>query len=209
MILREVEADAVGAVRAELGARRDRDSSLHAQRTDEVVLGAEQAARGRGHNLIEPAQHLVGAHQLLRLDAGVVARGLRAVAAIFRAATGLDRQQRGQLDILRIEVLAMHLLGAPEQVVVERRRRKIATSFKVGVSNLQLFFCRSDHRHVLHTEVGEQAEDRPAQAVRVRQTVRAEGGQRQDRAENVQHQVLQEKYEVGQQRQQARRRDER
>jgi hypothetical protein len=49
-----------------------------------------------------------------------VVGALRAVAAVLLAAAGLDRQQRGKLHGVGIEVLAMHLLGA-EQQVVERQ----------------------------------------------------------------------------------------
>jgi hypothetical protein len=51
------------------------------------------------------------------LDAGVVAYRLRAVAAVFLAAAGLDRQQRRQLHLVGVEVLAVDLLGAEDQVV--------------------------------------------------------------------------------------------
>ena len=44
-------------------------------------------------------EHRFGAHQLRGLDPGVVARGLRAVGAVLRAAAGLHRQQRADLDL--------------------------------------------------------------------------------------------------------------
>ena len=74
-------------------------------------LGERQAApmqkrRGAGGlGLAGLLQHRLGAHQLGRLDAGVVARRLRAVAAVLGAAAGLDRQQRADLDLGRVEVL--------------------------------------------------------------------------------------------------------
>ena len=48
---------------------------------------------------------------------GVIPRGLRAVTAIFRTAAGLDRQQRRQLDRVRVEIFAMHDLRAMQQIV--------------------------------------------------------------------------------------------
>jgi hypothetical protein len=65
-------------------------------------------------------QHGVHFHQLLGLDARFVVRRLRAVRAVFLAAARLDREQRGELHGIRVEVLAMHLLRA-EQQVVERQ----------------------------------------------------------------------------------------
>ncbi|ABA47844.1 hypothetical protein BURPS1710b_0571 [Burkholderia pseudomallei 1710b] len=65
-------------------------------------------------------EHRVHLHQLLRLQAGVVMRGLRAVAAVLLAAARLDRQQRRELDRVRVEVLAVCLLRA-EQQIVERQ----------------------------------------------------------------------------------------
>jgi hypothetical protein len=65
-------------------------------------------------------QYFLGAHQLVRLEPGVVARRLRAVGAIFGAAAGLDREQGRDLHLVRIEMFAMHLRRA-EQQVVERQ----------------------------------------------------------------------------------------
>jgi hypothetical protein len=42
---------------------------------------------------------------------------LRAIAAVLFATTGLDRQQSRQLHFVGIEVLAVDLLGAEDQVV--------------------------------------------------------------------------------------------
>jgi hypothetical protein len=41
---------------------------------------------------------------------------LRAIFAIFRAGTGLDRQQRTDLNLARIEVLAVYLLRLEQQL---------------------------------------------------------------------------------------------
>jgi hypothetical protein len=45
----------------------------------------------------------------------VVARRLRAVTAIFRTATGLDREQGADLHFGRVEVRTMHAAGAVQQ----------------------------------------------------------------------------------------------
>ncbi len=89
----------------------------HAKTRRAMRLGL---ARGVEHGI--ERQHFLGG------NAGVVARCLRAVAAIFRTAAGLDRQQRGKFHFLRIEILAMHLLRAVQQVVerqVEQRSDRI------------------------------------------------------------------------------------
>ena len=62
------------------------------------------------------AEHVAHRHQPLRLDAGLVARALRAVRAVFRAATGLHREQRTELDGTGLMVLAVHLLGPKNQL---------------------------------------------------------------------------------------------
>ena len=54
-------------------------------------------------------------HQLFGAHAGLVARALRAIGAILRAAAGLDRQQRGNLHLGRIEIRAVHALRAEHQ----------------------------------------------------------------------------------------------
>jgi hypothetical protein len=59
---------------------------------------------------------IFGFQQGFLLDLAMVRR-LRAVAAILRAAAGLDRKQGGALHGIRVMVLAVHLLGAEHQVV--------------------------------------------------------------------------------------------
>jgi hypothetical protein len=74
-------------------------------------------------------QHCLHVHQLGRLDAAIGLDRLRAIAAIFRAAAGLDRQQRAQLDLAGAMVRAMHLGGAEYQFgerQVEQRRDLLA-----------------------------------------------------------------------------------
>ena len=46
-----------------------------------------------------------------------MARRLRAVAAVLRAAAGLDRQQRGALDAVGVEIFAVDCLRLEEQIV--------------------------------------------------------------------------------------------
>ena len=49
------------------------------------------------------------------LDAGLVMRALRAIGAVLRAAAGLDRQQRRELHLARVEVPRCTLLRAEHQ----------------------------------------------------------------------------------------------
>ena len=51
------------------------------------------------------------------LRPGVEMRALRAIGAILRAAAGLDRQQGRDLDLVGVEMRAMHRLGLENQVV--------------------------------------------------------------------------------------------
>ena len=74
--------------------------------------------------------HLADLHQLLALEAGVVLRALRAIAAILRAAAGLDRQQRLTCTSFGIEMLAVDALRV-EQQVAERQRNSARTSSRV------------------------------------------------------------------------------
>ena len=50
-------------------------------------------------------------------QAHVMVGGLRAVRAVFRAAAGLDGQESGELHLVGIEVPAVRLVGAEQQVV--------------------------------------------------------------------------------------------
>ena len=87
--------------------------------------GAHAKAGGAGvFGGLRSAHHFVHFHQLFGLHAGVELGSLRAVATIFGAAAGFDRQQRGQLDIARGPVLAVHGLRLEQQVqqgLVEQR----------------------------------------------------------------------------------------
>ncbi len=56
-----------------------------------------EAGRTRIARRLGRGQHFLDCQQLLRSDAGVVPRGLRAVLAVFRTASGLYRKQRAKL----------------------------------------------------------------------------------------------------------------
>jgi hypothetical protein len=110
----------------------ERDAGLHAERLDlahhvehavEIVVlrplprGAHAEARGAlGLGRLGGGDDFVERHQALALGIGVVARRLRAVAAILGATAGLDREQRRALNGVGIEMLAVHALGAPDQI---------------------------------------------------------------------------------------------
>ena len=75
-----------------------------------------KARRTRGLGRARSGFHFFHRREFGRLDTGVVARRLRAVGAVFRAAAGLDRQQRGEFDFGWIEVFAVHGLRAIQQL---------------------------------------------------------------------------------------------
>ena len=62
------------------------------------------------------AHYLLHFHELFGLHAGVELGRLRAVAAVFRAATRFHRQERGQFNVARRPVLAVHRLGLENQL---------------------------------------------------------------------------------------------
>ena len=81
---------------------------------------APAALRGaRGGDDVRDVEHR------LVVDAGVIARGLRAVGAVLGAAAGLDRDQRRQLHRVGRVMRAMHVLRA-EQEIGERQREEVA-----------------------------------------------------------------------------------
>mmetsp|Transcript_33157 Transcript_33157/g.104889 ORF Transcript_33157/g.104889 Transcript_33157/m.104889 type:complete len:398 (+) Transcript_33157:209-1402(+) len=81
-----------------------------------VLLPAELAPRGahaeaRGAGLLRAArrrEHLVHLHLRRGLDEGLVLHGLRAVAAVLRAAARLDGDERALLHLARVEEHAVH-----------------------------------------------------------------------------------------------------
>ncbi len=80
-------------------------------------------------------QHGIQRQDFLRGDTSVVTRCLRAVAAVFRAAASLDRQQCRQFDFIRVEIFAMRLLGLEHQFVerqVEQIQHALHRPFGVG-----------------------------------------------------------------------------
>src|SRR5690606_10665736 len=69
--------------------------------------------------------HRAHVHQLRRLDPACRMDGLRAIAAILRAAAGLDREQGGQLHLVRrveAPVDGLRLEEEVEEREVEKRR---------------------------------------------------------------------------------------
>ena len=74
-----------------------------------------EARRTGGLRLPGLRHHVLGGHELRGIDAGVVARRLRAVAAILRATAGLHRQQGADLYFGGIEVLPVRAAGAMQQ----------------------------------------------------------------------------------------------
>jgi hypothetical protein len=62
------------------------------------------------------AMHFVERQQGFALGFGVVACGLRAIAAILGTAAGLDGEQRRALNLVGVEVLAVHLLRTEDQI---------------------------------------------------------------------------------------------
>jgi hypothetical protein len=89
---------------------------------DVLVLGR---APGRAHAEARRAgrlgrggagAHLVHREQLVRLEAGVEARRLRAVGAVLGATAGLDREQGRDLHLGRVEMLAVRGLRAEQQL---------------------------------------------------------------------------------------------
>ena len=75
-----------------------------------------EAAGAAGFRRARFVEHRVERHQLVGAHAGVVARALRAIGAVLRAAAGLDRQQRRNLHCAGVEIGAMHALRAEHQL---------------------------------------------------------------------------------------------
>lgn len=62
-------------------------------------------------------KHLLHFQQFFFLKTGVVVTGLRTVLAVFRASACLDRQQRGNLHTVGVEMSAVHRLRLKQQVI--------------------------------------------------------------------------------------------
>ena len=92
------------------GSRSRSFGPRHAAPMQKRVAPAAFAARAASTTVVDVEHRLVG-------DAGVIARGLRAVAAVLGAAAGLDRDQRRQLDGVGRVMRAVHLLRAEQEVL--------------------------------------------------------------------------------------------
>ena len=76
-------------------------------------------------------EHRVDVHQFLGLEPGVGVRRLRAIAAILRAAAGLDRQQRAKLHLARARDDARCTSAARNTSSVNGRSKSSAISARV------------------------------------------------------------------------------
>jgi hypothetical protein len=84
-----------------------------------------EAARARSPSRTRFGEHRIERHELLGLHTGVVACALRAIGAVLGAAAGLDRDERGNLYLGRIEVAAMDGLRAEDQVRERQREQGV------------------------------------------------------------------------------------
>ncbi len=75
-----------------------------------------EARRAAGARRARRGHHRFHFHQLLVPHVGGIDRRLGTIAAILGTAASLDRQQCGQLQGIGVKMLAMHLLGAINQV---------------------------------------------------------------------------------------------
>jgi hypothetical protein len=123
------------------------DAGLHAERAHAahhlehlvelaaVLLGAAprgahaEARRAELLGLPRLLEHGVHAQQRLGLEARLVPRALRAVAAVLGARARLDGQQRGQLHRVVRLVAAMHALRAEQQL----RERQVEERLRLGL----------------------------------------------------------------------------
>ncbi len=98
----------------ELALLRAAPGRAHAEARGAVLLRQP----GRGHHLLERQQWLAG-------DSGVITSGLRAIAAVLRAAAGFNGEQRGQLHGVGVEVLPVHAVGAVDEVVERQFEQRL------------------------------------------------------------------------------------
>ncbi len=126
-----IEARARQPLRLLIAERTERHAGFHSHRLHafnhlfqvghialvRVFPRGTHAETGRtgGFGLTRGGQYLLHFHQTFRLQAGLVARALRAIFTVFRAGPGFDRQQRTDLHLARVEVLTMHLLRFKHQ----------------------------------------------------------------------------------------------
>ena len=64
---------------------------------------------------------------------------LRAIGAIFRAAPGLDRQERADLDFVRVKMFSVKGLRLEQQVVDRQRKQRIDFRRRPVVADRGLF----------------------------------------------------------------------
>ena len=137
----EVEPGVVQPRRLRRRQHAERHAGFHAEILDRahhladlVEIAVFRIAPRRGHaeaaragipGALRGGDHIGLRHQLCRLQAGVVMRALRAIAAILGAAAGLDAEQARGLDMVRIEIAAMNALRPKHQV----RERQVIESF--------------------------------------------------------------------------------
>ena len=136
-----VEAGIGEALRLGHAQHAEGDAGLQTERLDaghhvrhRLQVAVFGAAPGGAHAVAGGAgfpgapglgQHLVFGHQLARFEPGVVARALRAVGAVLRAAAGLDAEQRRHLHLVRVEVAAMGSLRAEHQLGEGQREQHL------------------------------------------------------------------------------------
>ena len=84
----------------------------------------------------------VAAHQLFGIDPGVVVDALRTIRAVLGTAAGLDREQRRNLHLARIEVLAMNALGAEQQLGERQREQRAHLVARPVVANRGILACQ-------------------------------------------------------------------
>ena len=114
------------ALRLAGGQGTERHTGLQPQRLDAfhhllqighiAVIGvlprrAHAEAGGAGvFRLTCRLQHLLDLHQALGFKTGFVACALRAIFTVFRTSAGFNRQQRTDLHLTRVKMLAVDLL---------------------------------------------------------------------------------------------------
>jgi hypothetical protein len=118
---------------------------------DLVKIAVLRTAPGRGHaetagtgflGALRLGNHVRPVHQARRFEAHSVLRALRAIAAVFRAAGGLDAEQTRGLDMVRIEMGAVNALSLKHQVGERQGTERLgfqSKSVRMGIA-LRLSF---------------------------------------------------------------------
>mgnify|MGYP000570668898 CR=1 FL=1 len=121
----------------------DAASALDGVLKDNMLIAAG------GFGLCRFGQDFVHFHQFVRFQTGVIACRLRTIGAVFGATAGFDREQRGDLHLIRIEMRAVHAAVARGQRIAEHlggcavvRDRRVTHRACVhrGLSCLHVFF---------------------------------------------------------------------